>query len=95
MGPGTSRMNDLSVIQAAQGLCSYLEEVFGDEGKEKGVVVGFDHRGTQEVTSAQFAKYTGAVFASKGFKVYLYNDLVATPLVVRSTYVYSCMYCEV
>jgi hypothetical protein len=30
MGPGISRMNDLTVVQAAQGLIAYLLEVHGD-----------------------------------------------------------------
>lgn len=83
MGAGTSRMNDVTVIQAAQGLCAYLGQQFGDDAPSRGVVVGYDHRGTDSLSSRTFAMYTAAAFLSRGFTVYLYPDLVATPLVVR------------
>jgi len=37
----------LTIIQATQGLCRYLEEVFPDL-KDRGVVVGFDARHNSE-----------------------------------------------
>ncbi|KAK2547619.1 Phosphopentomutase [Acropora cervicornis] len=43
MGAGFSRINDLTIIQATQGLCKYLEKLFPDL-KERGVVVGYDAR---------------------------------------------------
>nr|KAJ3421294.1 Phosphoglucomutase-2 [Polyrhizophydium stewartii] len=76
MGAGYARMNELTVIQASQGVCAYYLETVPDF-KEKGIVVGHDHRHN----SAAFARLTAAVFASKGVKVYFYRDLVHTPLV--------------
>lgn len=35
MGPGTSSMNDLVVIQTTQGLSNYLLKTIGQEAKEK------------------------------------------------------------
>ncbi|KAG9296400.1 hypothetical protein G9A89_014992 [Geosiphon pyriformis] len=73
---GFSRMNDLTVIQATQGLCIYLLECMPDAA-QKGVVIGHDHRHHSET----FAKLTAAVFLFKGIKVYFYRGLVHTPLV--------------
>jgi phosphomannomutase len=44
MGPGYSQMNDLVIIQTAQGLAVYLEEELKDVIFENGVVVGYDGR---------------------------------------------------
>ena len=76
-------MNDLTVLQAAQGLCVYLEEQFGDEGKERGVVIGYDHRAFGALNSERFATVSAAVFMTRGFHVHLYDGIVATPMVVR------------
>ncbi|KAG0241492.1 hypothetical protein B0O80DRAFT_443510 [Mortierella sp. GBAus27b] len=76
MEAGFSRMNDLTVIQASQGLCLYVLENVKD-AKERGVVIGHDHRHH----SSDFARLTAGVFLSKGFKVYAYKDLVHTPMV--------------
>ena len=44
MGPGYSQMNDLVIIQTAQGLTVYLEENLKDIIYTQGVVVGYDGR---------------------------------------------------
>lgn len=44
MGPGFKRMNDLVVVQSAQGLLHYMLDVFGDSLKEYGIIVGYDGR---------------------------------------------------
>ncbi|KAJ3319383.1 Phosphoglucomutase-2 [Boothiomyces sp. JEL0866] len=76
MGSGYSRMNELTVIQATQGLYSHLHSTVPNL-ESKGVVVGHDHR----FNSDSFAKLTAAVFLSKGVKVYYLKGLVHTPLV--------------
>ena len=76
MEAGFSRMNCLTVIQASQGLAEYL--LGADESfAERGVVIGHDTRHN----SWKFADLTAAAFAGKGFKVYMYEDYVHTPLV--------------
>eukprot|EP01101_Sappina_pedata_P005889 TRINITY_DN2804_c0_g1_i1.p1 TRINITY_DN2804_c0_g1~~TRINITY_DN2804_c0_g1_i1.p1 ORF type:complete len:625 (+),score=303.52 TRINITY_DN2804_c0_g1_i1:229-1875(+) len=70
-------MNDLIVIQASQGLGKYLEKSFGDEGKKKGIVVGFDGR----YNSHRWALISALSFAQLGFKVHLFSELVPTPYV--------------
>ncbi|KAG7268082.1 hypothetical protein CRUP_027560 [Coryphaenoides rupestris] len=44
MGPGVSRMNDLTIIQTTQGFCRYLEQCFADL-KERGVPFAVSHLG--------------------------------------------------
>ncbi|CAG8619221.1 19353_t:CDS:10 [Cetraspora pellucida] len=76
MEAGFARMNDLTVIQASQGLCMYLLDTI-QNAIAKGVVIGHDHRHNSET----FARLSAAVFLSKGVKVYFYHKLVHTPLV--------------
>ncbi|KAI8081681.1 uncharacterized protein BX664DRAFT_366909 [Halteromyces radiatus] len=76
MEAGFSRMNDLTVLQASQGLAMYIEENVTD-AKTRGVVIGHDHR----YHSDSFARLTAAAFIQRGFKVWYYRDLVHTPLV--------------
>lgn len=50
MGPGYSRINDLTVVQTTQGLCAYLMEI---EGNAKfSVVIGHDHRHNSGMTES-------------------------------------------
>ncbi|CAG8479648.1 5800_t:CDS:10 [Acaulospora colombiana] len=76
MQAGFSRMNDLTVIQASQGFCMYLANTI-PESRDRGVVIGYDHRHNSE----NFARLSAAVFLSKDFKVYFYRGVVHTPLV--------------
>ncbi|KAG0642870.1 hypothetical protein HOY80DRAFT_569312 [Tuber brumale] len=73
MEAGFSRMNDVTVIQASQGLASYLNS----ECPQPSVVIGYDHRHNSE----RFAKLTAAAMIRYGIKVYYYDSLVHTPLV--------------
>ncbi|KAJ3217853.1 Phosphoglucomutase-3 [Dinochytrium kinnereticum] len=76
MEAGFACMNDLTVIQASQGLAAYvLDNV--EDAKERGVIIGHDHR----YHSLDFARLTAAVFLHYGYKVYLYRGLVHTPMV--------------
>ena len=43
MGAGYSQMNDLTIIQTAQGFVKYMEQI-GPDVKAKGVVIGYDAR---------------------------------------------------
>lgn len=71
-------MNDLTVLQASQGLAIYIENNVQD-AKTRGVVVGHDHRHHSE----DFARLTAAAFLERGIKVWYYKELVHTPLVVK------------
>ncbi|KZP29895.1 hypothetical protein FIBSPDRAFT_726687 [Athelia psychrophila] len=76
MEAGWSRMNDLIIIQASQGLCAYvLANV--KNASTRGIVIGHDHR----YNSERWSKLIAAVFAFKKVRVYLHRGLVHTPLV--------------
>jgi phosphoglucomutase / phosphopentomutase len=78
MGAGTSQMNDVTVIQAAQGLAAYLKTQFSTEDlKERGIVVGNDARHN----SSRFARLSANVFLANGIKTYLFGEIVCTPYV--------------
>lgn len=46
--------------------------------KEKGIIVGYDGRHN----SKRFAELAAATFLHKGLKVYLFEGVIPTPLVV-------------
>jgi phosphoglucomutase len=82
MDAGFSFMNDLTVIQATQGLYEYLITNL-PESFEMGIVIGHDHR----FNSERFAKFVASIFLNgksdgkKKCPVYFLSPSVATPLV--------------
>lgn len=72
IGAGTNRMNVYTVNQATQGLANYLNENF----ENPSVAVAYDSR----IKSDIFAKEAACVLAANGIKVYLYPELVPTPM---------------
>jgi phosphomannomutase len=81
MGAGVSCINELTIMQTAQGLCDYMLLHFGESVKERGIAIGYDHRRKGTLNSEKFALITASVMASKGIKSYLFNGVVATMLV--------------
>ena len=73
MGVGSNRMNEYTVGMATQGLSNYLKECFA--GQEVKVAVAHDSRNN----SRFFAERVADIFASNGFKVYLFDELRPTP----------------
>ncbi len=73
MGVGTNRMNVYTVGMATQGLANYLAATFA--GEEIRVAVGHDCRNR----SREFAERVADIFASNGFKVFLFDSLRPTP----------------
>lgn len=73
MEAGYARMNDVTVLQASQGVAHYF--------KTGTVVIGFDHRERNGLSSRRFAQLAAAVFKHHGFKVYLFGEYVHTPMV--------------
>lgn len=72
IGAGTNRMNVYTVNQATQGLADYLNENF----ENPSVAIAFDSR----IKSDVFAKEAACVLAANGIKVYIYPELVPTPM---------------
>eukprot|EP00916_Digyalum_oweni_P023250 GHVL01038623.1.p1 GENE.GHVL01038623.1~~GHVL01038623.1.p1 ORF type:complete len:542 (+),score=62.87 GHVL01038623.1:89-1714(+) len=88
MGAGYNRMNDVTVLQTTQGLCTFLEKQFGVNSlRERGVVVSYDGRHH----SKSFAHITAAVFLTKETKVYLIDTPSMTPLVPYTIIKMKCL----
>lgn len=58
---GFAHMNDVTIMQASQGLVAYLEHL-----ESPSIVVGYDHR----FHSHRFAEITASVALTRGFTVY-------------------------
>lgn len=72
IGAGTNRMNVYTVNQATQGLADYLNANF----ENPSVAIAYDSR----IKSEDFAKGAAGVLAANGIKVYIYPELVPTPM---------------
>lgn len=83
MEPGPCGMNDLVVIQTAQGLARYVIDSNVDNKSSLKAVVGYDHRSLSKfnISSKQFAMYTKLVFEHAGIQCILLDGYVATPIV--------------
>jgi len=72
IGAGTYRMNIYTVAKATQGLADYVNSITSD-GK---VAIAYDSRNKSDL----FAKTVAGVFAANGIKVYIYSELMPTPM---------------
>lgn len=72
IGAGTNRMNVYTVGQATQGLADYLNATFD----EPSVAIAYDSR----IKSDVFAECAAGVLAANGIKVYIYPELMPTPM---------------
>ncbi len=82
LGAGTNRMNIYTVNQATQGIADYLNSEF----ENPSVAIAYDSR----INSDVFAKETAGVFAANGIKVYIYPELVPTPMLSFAVRRLSC-----
>jgi phosphomannomutase len=73
MGAGTNRINKYTLGRATQGLSNYLIENVKKE--QLSVVIAFDCRHN----SKKFAKVVADIFSANNIKVFLFEDLRATP----------------
>ncbi|QPG73543.1 hypothetical protein FOA43_000855 [Brettanomyces nanus] len=77
MEAGFSRINDVTILQASQGLARYILSISNDSTQPT-IVVGHDHRHNSE----RYANLAAAAFLHFGFKVYyLGPGIIATPIV--------------
>ena len=82
LGAGPNRMNRVLVAQAAVGIARYLKANFDDPS----CVIGFDARKNSDV----FAKDSAEILVGLGVRAYLYDSLVATPLVAFAVRELGC-----
>ena len=72
LGAGISRMNIYTVRRATQGLADYVNESFS----EPSVAISYDSR----IKSDTFAEAAASVLAANGIRVYIYRELMPTPM---------------
>jgi phosphoglucomutase len=72
LGAGTNRMNIYTVGAATQGVADYINAEF----KVPSVAIAYDSR----INSDVFAKRAAGIFAANGIKVWIYKELVPTPM---------------
>lgn len=82
IGAGTNRMNVYTVNQATQGLADYLNSAF----ENPSVAIAYDSR----IKSDYFARCAAEVLAGNGIKVYIYPELVPTPMLSFAVRYYKC-----
>ncbi|MBQ3004921.1 MAG: phospho-sugar mutase [Clostridia bacterium] len=82
LGAGTNRMNIYTVNQATQGLATYLNSTF----ENPSVAIAYDSR----INSDVFAKSAAGVLAANNIKVYIYKELMPTPMLSFAVRRLSC-----
>ena len=82
IGAGTNRMNVYTVNQATQGLADYLHSAF----PAPSVAIAYDSR----ICSDVFARGAAGVLAANGIHVYIYPELVPTPMLSFAVRELSC-----
>jgi phosphoglucomutase/phosphomannomutase len=93
VGIGPNRINPWTIQASAQGHAQYLIDQYGEEAKERGVVLGYDVRKyTQKgvyddslanpimnLDGPQLAEAAAAVYAANSIKVYIFDGARSTP----------------
>lgn len=88
MQAGFNAMNDLVVVQSAQGLCKYILECYtSSTDRKRGIVLGYDGR----YNSKRFAELTACIFLAADIPVWLYGRTVATPFVPFAVRELQCL----
>lgn len=73
MGAGTNRMNIYTVARASQGYAEYLKD---SPRQEISLAIAYDSR----LKSKEFARTAAEVFVASGIRVYMFPELVPTPM---------------
>ncbi len=82
IGAGTNRMNVYTVSKATQGLSEYVNSV----NKNGSVAIAYDSR----IKSDVFAYTAASIFAANGIKVYIYKELMPTPMLSYAVRYFGC-----
>lgn len=72
LGAGTNRMNLYTVAKATQGYANYINKFH----ENPSVAIAYDSR----IMSEEFAKVTAEVFCANNIKVYIFKELMPTPI---------------
>ncbi|MBR5088768.1 MAG: phospho-sugar mutase, partial [Ruminiclostridium sp.] len=83
IGAGTNRMNYYTVCKATQGLALYLMKI---KPAGASVAVSSDSR----IKSTYFAESVAGVLSANGIRVYLYKELMPTPMLSWAVRYYKC-----
>lgn len=88
MRAGFNGMNEMVVIQTAQGLLQYVKQCYPEaRDQQRGVVFGYDGR----YQSKRFAELSAGIFLNANIPVYLYGKTVATPMVPFAVVEKQCL----
>jgi phosphoglucomutase/phosphomannomutase len=93
VGVGPNRINTYTIQASAQGHSQYLLSKYGDNAKQRGIVLNYDVRHYREeakynlnlpnpvrdLTCLQLAKAAAQVYAANGIKVFLFEGVRSTP----------------
>lgn len=82
IGAGTNRMNIYTVRRATQGLANYVNASF----QSPSVAISYDSR----IKSDVFAKAAAEVLAANGIHVYIYTELMPTPMLSYAVRAQKC-----
>lgn len=72
IGAGCNRMNVFTVAKATQGFADFINKKYTSPS----VAIAYDSR----IKSDVFSKTAASVFAANGIKVYIYRELMPTPM---------------
>jgi phosphoglucomutase/phosphomannomutase len=93
VGIGPNRINTFTIRSSAQGHSQYLIKQYGDQARERGVVLTYDVRKysqkgvyndaisnpVMDLDCKQLAIAAAEVYAANGIKVYLFDSVRSTP----------------
>lgn len=93
VGIGTNRINPWTILASAQGHSQYLLKQYGDDARERGLVITYDVRVFSEkgvyndaienpvmgLSCKDLAFAAAEVYTANGIKVYIYDDVRSTP----------------
>ena len=82
IGAGTNRMNVYTVGKATQGLAEYVKSV----SCSPGVAIAYDSR----IKSEAFARVAAEILAANGVKVYIYREIMPTPMLSYAVRYFKC-----
>ena len=75
LGPGSARLNILTVRRATIGVGLFLQQKYGEVAKKRGVAISFDNRHY----SKEFRDIASKVLREMGYNIFTFKDPHSTP----------------